>query len=393
MRFQLLTAIVAILVCLLVDLYIYIQLRRRSHSARVIYTSITSLQYAAIVTSIIMSRLHSPNLTVMMWLIFGFLTLFFPKIVWILFSLMASLPRLVRRPRLKWLSLTGAVIAAILFGSMWWGALVNRNRIAVSSITIESPDIPCAFDGMTIAQISDLHSGTWGNDTTFMARLVNKVNGLHPDIIVFTGDIVNRQSDELIPFVDTFSRLNAPDGVYTILGNHDYSVYKWWPNDSAREADHALLIDLHHATGHRLLLDEHVKIARDNDTIVVIGVENISPPPYHSCGSLARAYPELNDSLPKILLSHDPNHWLNEIADNDSANVLLTLSGHTHAMQIQVGGLSPASWIYKTPWGLYTDSIGHHLYVNRGAGTIGMPMRLGATPEITLITLKRSIEQ
>lgn len=390
MRFQLLTAIVAILVCLLADLYIYMQLRRRSHAARVIYTAVTCLQYAAIVASIVMSCMHAPDLVVMMWLIFGFLTLLFPKIVWTLFSLMASLPQLVRRPRQGWLTWTGTAVAAVIFGSMWWGALVNRNRIAVSRVAIESPDIPSAFDGMTIAQISDLHVGTWGSDTTFMARLVNTVNGLHPDVIVFTGDIVNRQSDEFAPFVKPYSRLSASDGVYAILGNHDYSVYKWWPGDSAREADHSQLIELHRSTGHRLLLDENVKLGRGNDSIVIIGVENISKPPYYSCGSLSRAYPALNDSLPKILLSHDPNHWLDEVADNDSANVLLTLSGHTHAMQIQVGGHTPASWVYDTPWGLYTDSLGRHLYVNRGAGTIGMPMRLGATPEITLITLKRA---
>ncbi|MDE6403692.1 MAG: metallophosphoesterase [Muribaculaceae bacterium] len=391
MRFQLLTAIVAILVCLLADLYIYMHLRRRSGTAaRTVYTVVTLLQYAAIVTAIVMSRLHSPNLIVMMWLIFSFLSLLVPKIVWVLFNLIASVPRAFGHGRLRWLSLTGTALAVLLFGGMWWGALVNRNRIAVSRVTVESRDWPEAFDGMTIAQISDLHVGTWGSDTTFVSKLVDRVNGLHPDMIVFTGDIVNRQSDEFAPFVKPFSRLSAPDGVYAILGNHDYSVYKWWPSDSAREADHSQLIEMHRSTGHRLLLDENVKLGRGNDSIVIIGVENISKPPYYSCGSLSRAYRAVNDSLPKILLSHDPNHWLDEVADNRDANIALTLSGHTHAMQIQLGGRTPASWMYRTPWGLYTDSIGRHLYVNRGSGTVGMPMRLGATPEITLITLKRA---
>lgn len=391
MRFQMLTAIVGILVSLLADLYIYARIGRRSRSAKAIYTAATALQYAAIIAAIVMSRLQSANLIVLMWLIFGFLTLLLPKIVWVLTDIVASLPRLFKRSRLRWLSATGLALSALMFGSMWWGALINRNRIAVSHVTVECRDWPKAFDGMTVAQISDLHVGTWGSDTTFMSRLVDRVNSLRPDMIVFTGDIVNRQSDEFTPFVETFGRLEAPEGVYVILGNHDYSTYGRWPDETAREADHSALINLHHKTGHRLLLDENVAIGRGNDTIAVIGVENISKPPYQTFGSLTRAYPAaLNDGRSKILLSHDPNHWLDEVADRPDADIALTLSGHTHAMQIQLGGHTPASWLYRTPWGLYTDSLGRHLYVNRGSGTVGMPMRLGATPEITLITIRRA---
>lgn len=270
---------------------------------------------------------------------------------------------------------------------MWWGALINRYRISVSEVNVELKGLAPSFHGMRIAQISDLHVGTWGNDTTFLSHLVNTVNNLNPDIIVFTGDIVNRESSEFSPMLDTFSKLHAPDGVYAILGNHDYGHYMKWDSDDNRKTDHEKLLDMYRQTSLRLLLDETVKIARDNDSIAIIGVENIGRPPYHTCGDLHRAYPHLSDSLPKILLSHDPNHWLDEIANNDSINIGLTLSGHTHAMQIQIGRHTPASWIFETPWGIYSDSLGHSLYVNRGAGTVGMPMRLGATPEITLITL------
>lgn len=271
---------------------------------------------------------------------------------------------------------------------MWWGAVINRHRISVTPVELESPRWPRSFDGYKIAQISDLHVGTWGTDTTFLSKLVDNINALDPDLIVFTGDIVNRQSDEFAPMISTFSRLKAPDGVFAVMGNHDYGDYRSWPDENAHLADRTNLHNLYKLTGHRLLLNETEYITRGNDSIAVIGVENIGEPPFATYGDLGQAYADTSDSLPKILLSHNPAHWTHDIKDNPAQNIDLTLSGHTHAMQIQIAGLSPSSMRYSTPWGLYTDSLGHSLVVNRGAGTVGMPMRLGATPEITLITLR-----
>ncbi len=292
----------------------------------------------------------------------------------------------LKRP--GWLSAAGVVLALGTFLVMWWGALINRNRIAVTDIQVISQRWPQAFDGYRIVQISDLHTGTWGTDTTFMSRLTDRINTLDPDLIVFTGDIVNRRSDEFEPMVSAFGRLRARDGVYAILGNHDYGDYCKWPDEKDHMADRRNLRRLYGLTGHRLLLNETVYLTRGNDSIALIGVENIGEPPFSTYGDLAKAYPDTGDSMPKILLTHNPAHWTKSIENNRDTNIDLTLSGHTHAMQIQVAGVTPSSIRYKTPWGVYTDTLGHTLNVNRGAGTVGMPMRLGATPEITLITLK-----
>ena len=176
-------------------------------------------------------------------------------------------------------------------------------------------------------------------------------------------------------------------GVYAILGNHDYGDYFNWPAPQIKQANMQLLYDLYKQTGIRLLRNETVWLRRGADSLALIGVENIGEPPFTTYGSLRRAYPNLSDSIPKVLLSHNPRHWTDSIATDPAANVALTLSGHTHAMQIEIGKWSPSAWRYDTWGGMYTDDAHRQLYVNIGAGTVGMPMRIGATPEITVITL------
>ncbi len=223
-----------------------------------------------------------------------------------------------------------------------------------------------------------------------MSRLVDHINSLDPDLIVFTGDIVNRKTDEITPFVEVLGRLHAPDGVIAILGNHDYGDYMTWPSDEAKRENMQMLYDTYDTAGINLLLNQTEWIRRGNDSIAIIGVENIGDPPFPIYGSLSKAYPIPGDSTTKILLSHNPAHWVDSISGNDKARIQLTLAGHTHAMQIEMFGISPAALRYKTWGGLYADSHERHqLYVNIGAGTVGMPMRLGATPEVTLLTLRR----
>ena len=194
--------------------------------------------------------------------------------------------------------------------------------------------------------------------------------------------------------VTALSELQARDGVYAILGNHDYGDYSDWATDDAKEADRRHLRDAIGNMGWRLLLNETEMIRRDGDSIAVIGVENIGDPPFHVYGSLAKAYPDVSDNVSKILLTHNPAHWTDSIADNPDINIPLTLSGHTHAMQMEVGGFSPAVFRYPTWGGLYADKDKkHNLYVNIGIGTVGFPARIGATPEITVITLKKKDSQ
>ncbi|PWB07051.1 metallophosphoesterase [Paramuribaculum intestinale] len=393
MRIPLLFLITVIVLSLLVDGYIYIMVRRRCVSkvpARLQLVSAVLL-YMALIVGVSMPRRSGDDgsLLFIMWVLFGYMTFIMPKLVFVVVDAVALLPVLWHGRRWRWLSLTGGVIAIVAFLAMWWGALVNRFRVDVREVDFEFPHLPAAFDGFKIVQISDLHVGTYGDDDRFVRKLVGVINGLHPDAVMFTGDIVNRHSSELIPFVDALSGIEAPYGVFSILGNHDYGDYADWPSEADKAADVAALCAMQESMGWKLLLNQTEFIHSGRDSIAVIGVENIGDPPFRIYGSLPKAYPGVGDSVSKILLSHNPAHWTDSISDHDDVNIALTLSGHTHAMQIEVAGLSPAAMRYATWGGMYGDEAGRHaLYVNIGAGTVGMPMRLGATPEITLITLK-----
>lgn len=395
MRFNYVLAFIIFFLSVILDLYVWGTIRHRvkRHGRRLSwgYLAVALISYGGLITAIALPRKSGDNTTLVvdMWLIYFCATLFLSKLLFVVIDLAGKIPLLFRRQRVKAIGRIGAVAALLLLGIFWWGALVNRNRIAVIETTAASHAWPETFEGYRIAQISDLHVGTWGQDTTFLARLVDKINALDPDLIVFTGDIVNRESREFVPMTSTFSRLEARDGVYAVMGNHDYGDYRSWRNETEHRADRDKLHELYKSTGHTLLLNKTVYLTRGTDSIALIGVENIGEPPFTTYGDLSTAYPDTSDSLPKILLSHNPAHWTRDIRNNPSMNITLTLSGHTHAMQIQIAGHTPSSWRYETPWGMYTDSLGHMLYVNRGAGTVGMPMRIGATPEITVITLQR----
>jgi len=326
-----------------------------------------------------------------MWILFGFFSIYAPKILFTIIDLTASIPVLWRSKRIKAISAGGAALAVIVFLAMWWGALVNRYRIQVREIEVTVKNLPEVFDGYRMIQFSDIHVGSYGADTAYVSRVVDKINSLDGDVILFTGDIVNRRTDELLPFVRTFSRLKAPDGVFSILGNHDYGDYSSWPTPRHKELNMQLMDSLQAAMGWRLLRNEHEFIYHGNDSIALIGVENVGDPPFTVYGSLPDSYPDLSDNTPKLLMTHNPAHWRQEISDNGNINIALTLAGHTHAMQVELFGVSPAALRYPEWGGMYTDNAGkHYLYVNIGIGTVALPMRVGATPEITAITLRTS---
>lgn len=324
-----------------------------------------------------------------------FISIVFSQAVFILFDLIARIPCLFHKKRIKALSYVGLALGSLTFLTVWWGALINRYRIDVVPVEVTVAGLPDSFDGYTIAQISDLHVGTYAGDTAFVGRVVDRINSLHPDLIVFTGDLVNRRSTEAEPFMAVLSRLSAPDGQFAILGNHDYADYFYSPAENEKKlADRRNLRQLYDASTLRLLSDEHTFLRRGSDSIALIGVQNIGVGRFPAYGSLESAYPDLSDPTVKILLSHDPAHWHHDIADNPATNIALTLSGHTHAMQTRILGFSPASFIYDDYEGLHADKDGRQqLYINIGVGTVGTPMRIGATPEITLITLKKKNPQ
>jgi predicted MPP superfamily phosphohydrolase len=285
-------------------------------------------------------------------------------------------------------------MATIVFGSIIWGAAINRFQLQVNNVDIEISDLPDSFNGYRIAQISDLHVGTFGNDTTFVSKMVDRINALDCNLVVFTGDIVNQHTQELRPFVKTLRRITPPDGVISILGNHDYGDYYKWASDTDKEVNMQALLDKQIDMGWELLTNNSTTIFSDvpSDSIVIIGVENWGDPPFSQLGDLRAAYPNLSDSATKILLTHNPMHWKSEVENNDSCNIHLTLSGHTHAMQVNIAGISPAAIRYPKCWaGRHVSADGKRtLYVNTGIGTVGLPMRIGATPEITVFTLKNN---
>lgn len=378
----------------LVDWYIYRQLQRRSFNRKVLsrIQKWTALAFAALLLAamIVPARSGSSDeLVVKMWLLFAYFSIYIPKFIAGVFDIIGGLPRLWHKGRIPGMAWTGVVLAVVVFVCFWWGALVTRYDIGKKDVEVPVRGLPDAFDGYRVAQFSDLHVGTFGSDTAFVSKLVDEINALRPDAIVFTGDIVNRQSDEIQPFVETLSRLEAPGGVYAILGNHDYGDYREWDSPEAKAANMEELYDAYRRAGIRLLLNETEWLRRGNDSIALIGVENIGDAPFPVYGSLSKAYPALDDSVAKILLTHNPAHWVDSIRDNGNLNVALSLAGHTHAMQVEVFGVSPASMRYETWGGMYADPAGKRkLYVNIGAGEVGVPMRIGATPEITLLTLR-----
>ncbi|MDE5940636.1 MAG: metallophosphoesterase [Muribaculaceae bacterium] len=395
MRAPLLILLILLVVNVLTDLYIY---RRSASCANPLWKRLQAASAVAglliIGVAIALPARKGPEtlLTWKMWALFSYLTLYIPKYVGIICDWLASLPLLWHKKRVKALTAGGIVLGTVTFAAMWWGALINRFNIQVNEVTVEIAGLPEAFDGMTIAQFSDLHTGTFGSDTTFTSALVDRINGLDPDLIVFTGDIVNRESTEADPFVSTLSRLYAPMGVAAILGNHDYGDYRDWDSAEEKQANMEHLYSVFSKAGIDLLLNETRWLRRGNDSIALIGVENIGDPPFKIYGSLKSSYPDISDSNTKILLTHNPQHWVDSIAEQPGMNIALTLSGHTHAMQMSAGHVSPAVFRYPTWGGLYHDSTDHaesrKLYVNIGAGTVGLPMRMGATPEITLLTLR-----
>ena len=393
MRLPILIMIILILLNAAVDYYIFKVLKQRVKYKFVsklhLWLSIAFTIAVIVVISLPRRSGSDASLLAVMWSLFAYMSVYVSKYILIVFDGIASIPHFWFKHRWKIVSMCGLALSFITFGFMWWGALINRYDINVNEVDVEILNLPESFEGYRVAQISDLHLGTYQKDTLFISTLVDSINNLDVDVVVFTGDIVNRTTNELAPFITTLSRIEARDGVYSILGNHDYGDYSDWASDEDKKANNDLMSDYQCKMGWNLLLNETRYLKRGNDSIAVIGVENVGDPPFKNYGSLKDAYPDLNDSTVKILLSHNPAHWEREISNHNERNIALTLSGHTHAMQISLLGISPASLRYKYWSGLYADDSNQKLYVNVGVGTVAMPMRIGANPEITILKLKR----
>lgn len=392
MRFPYLIASLLFLINIGIDYYLYRRLLRAGHKGWAKVQAVSAVLLFVLMVGIFIfpkrDGQDGPFLG-LMWVIYSYFTIYISKWLWCAVDCLRWLPRLWKARPWRGAAYAAWAVAVFVFGVMWWAALISRNNIQVTRTEVAIPALPASFDGLRVVHISDLHTGTYGNDNSFLQKLVDSVNALQPDVIFFTGDIVNRHSSELEPHVDVLRGLSAPLGVYSVLGNHDYGDYMVWDDEEQKKADHERLIRLQEDMGWTVLRNSTAVLrSNDRDSLLVIGVENVGDPPFHTYGDIRRAYAAPEDELPKILLSHNPAHWEREIKDNPECNMALTLSGHTHAMQMEVLGWSPAVFRYRTWGGLYeSDDKLRKLYVNIGAGTVGMPARIGATPEITLITL------
>lgn len=293
--------------------------------------------------------------------------------------------------RRKFVSQIALAIAAIPFASLIYGIFEGKYNFKVIKQQVFFPDLPDAFDGFKITQISDVHSGSFDNHEK-IEYAIDLINAQEADMILFTGDIVNTHAREMHPWIETFKKIKSTEyGKYSVLGNHDYGEYVTWPTKKQKDENFQAIKDLYGDIGFKLLLNEHTFIEKDNQKIAVVGVENWGKN-FKQAGDLMKASEGLTSKDFKILLSHDPSHWEYQVKD-DEKHFQLTLSGHTHGMQfgIEIPGFfkwSPVQYVYKQWAGLY-ENLGRYVYVNRGFGFHAYPGRVGIMPEITVIELKK----
>jgi predicted MPP superfamily phosphohydrolase len=341
----------------------------------------------------------------------AFVLLYIPKLIIVAFLLLEDIGRLLRaggvsigklatdsfantpyfEGRRKFISQIALGLASIPFISILYGITKGKYNYKIHRVALKFKDLPEAFDGLTITQISDLHVGSF-DDEAAVKRGIDLVNAQKSDLLFFTGDLVNNHANEMEGWMPLFKQLNAPMGKYSILGNHDYGDYVNWESDDAKQKNLDRLKEIHKELGFKLLLNEHTAIEKSGQQFSLIGVENWGSGGFAKYGDLEKALSGVNDDSFKILLSHDPSHWEAQTLDHPK-HVHLTLSGHTHGMQfgVEIAGIkwSPVKYRYPRWAGLYEEK-NKYLYVNRGIGFIGFPGRVGIWPEITVITLQKA---
>ncbi|HEY6902491.1 MAG TPA: metallophosphoesterase [Puia sp.] len=404
--FQLTVLVVAVLL----DLYIFQAVRALSQSLTprwkmTIYGCYWGISILAVLTILILPSLQYKAPRTFSYLFTIIIGLYLGKLVAAIFLAVDDLRRAVqwavekassRRPagngdgisRSAFLSWLGFGLGGSLFSSLVYG-FTNKYNYQVRRIQLSFANLPTAFKGLKIVQLSDIHSGSF-NNIAAVEKGIDKVLAEKPDLILFTGDLVNNIATEMKDYKAVFARLQAPMGIYSTLGNHDYGDYFWWETPELKKANLDHLKQIQADMGWRLLMNEHVALERGGEQVALIGIENWSArSQFPKYGKLREAYQGVEKYPFKILMSHDPSHWDAEIRPSYS-DIDLTLAGHTHGMQwgVELPWLkwSPIKFIYKQWAGLYEEGK-QKLYVNRGFGFIGYPGRFGILPEITVIEL------
>lgn len=404
-----------IIVMLLIDLYVFqaVKIAVQSTSPKIrfsVYGIYWGISAIAVVTLAVLPYTNLDNWpkTFRTYLFATLIGLFLSKAITVIFLLVDDLRRILqwaggklfyqyihgepfkaagisRSVFMSWLGLAigGGLMAAMMYG------FTNKYRYQVKKIRLNFPNLPKAFKGFKMIHISDIHSGSF-TDKSAVAHGVKMILDQQADIILFTGDLVNDHCDEIMDYTDVFSKLNAPLGVYSTLGNHDYGDYRVWPSTEAKIQNLERLKQTQKDMGWRLLMNEHVVLEKEGEQIALLGIENWGAKAnFPKYGKLSEAYAGAEKYPFKILMSHDPSHWDAEVRTS-YADIDLMLSGHTHGMQfgVELPGFkwSPVQYVYKQWAGLYEEGS-QRLYVNRGYGFIGYPGRVGILPEITLIEL------
>ncbi|RZK82369.1 MAG: metallophosphoesterase [Pedobacter sp.] len=322
-----------------------------------------------------------------------FLILFTAEVVFAIVLLIGDIYRLLLGvPRsVLWIDFD-LILIFLLVLAFTYGIVRGKYAYRVVKHTLHFKDLPAAFDGFTITQISDVHAGSFTNPAA-VQRGIDLIKAQKSDLFVFTGDMVNNKAEEIQPWLDHFSQIKAPYGQFSVLGNHDYGDYVKWENELIKQGNLQQLKKYHAELGYRLLLDEHVELQKDGQKIILAGVENWGLG-FGERGDLQKALNGTQGSDFKVLLSHDPSHWEAQVKTNPS-KVHLTLAGHTHGMQfgIEAFGIkwSPVKYRYAH-WAGVKEDNGRYLNVNRGFGFIGFSGRVGIWPEITVIELKRTAD-
>ncbi|MGJ1496863.1 metallophosphoesterase [Sphingobacterium spiritivorum] len=388
--------IVILLLFLVADVYFYQAVSTLTQNTwiRAIYWSIDGLLFAGIIAIVFLRKAGNNLQRFIPMLITAMLVIFIPKLFSFPILLAEDIVRLLRGfpARSLYVSEATLVLAVIMILIILFGLTRGKHFYRVRKETLYFPDLPEVFDGFTITQLSDIHSGSL-NDIKGVQKGIDLANAQNSDLLLFTGDLVNNMATEMDPWIPYFTKLKAPYGKYSVLGNHDYGDYIRWDNKEAKEANLNRLKEVHAETGFRLLLNEAVIINKQGQSIALVGVENWGKGGFHQYGDLKEATSHIPDDAFKILMSHDPSHW-DEVTVDHNQHVHLTLAGHTHGMQFGIELFSfkwsPIQYFYKQWAGLYQRD-GKYLYVNRGFGYHGLKGRVGVWPEITVLTLKRKV--
>lgn len=341
----------------------------------------TIAYYGVLLRVFVSGDYRQPMLNILFWLT---LCIVFTTVIFALVSVTGKGIGLFWPRASAIFNIIGGIAAGVWLGISLYGIVAGWKKITVEDVTVTSSKLPKAFNRYRIVQISDFHIGTYAASPSTVEEIVKTINSLNPDLILFTGDLVNTSASEIDGFKTVLSQLRAKDGIYSVLGNHDYCLYREYTAPDSPQKELGKLIANEREIGWRLLRNESIQIKKGNDSIVIAGVENAGSRMFPDKSDLRKATQGLSSDEFKILLSHDPSHWRREVLPK--SDIDLTLAGHTHAMQFKIGNWSPSEWSYKEWGGLYTEND-RMLYVSTGVGG-NIAFRLGAWPQIVMITLK-----